>query len=121
MPTTDWELYLKVLKTNFKKRTRLEFLQPDNSVAFVIDDNSVTRRDKTFIQNGGSLSVNLQNGMRRTATIQLANVDDMFSYNVNNIWIGTKVRLLGKGYDQGDGTCGDLIITYQVKLPVNLS
>ena len=34
---------------------------------------------------------------------------------------GTKVRLRGKGYDRGDGTFGDLIITYQVKLPSNLS
>lgn len=94
MPTSDWELYLKALRTNFRKRTRLEFLQQDDSVAFVVDDNSSTARDKTFIQNGGSLSVNLQNGMRRTASIQLANVDDIFAYNVNNIWLGTKVRLL---------------------------
>ncbi|SEV81829.1 curved DNA-binding protein [Prevotella aff. ruminicola Tc2-24] len=34
---------------------------------------------------------------------------------------GTKVRLRGKGYDRGDGTFGDLIITYQVKLPQQLS
>ena len=34
---------------------------------------------------------------------------------------GTKVRLRGKGYDRGDGTFGDLIITYQVKIPTNLS
>lgn len=34
---------------------------------------------------------------------------------------GTKVRVKGKGYDKGDGTHGDLIITYNVKLPVNLS
>ena len=34
---------------------------------------------------------------------------------------GTKVRLRGKGYDRGDGTFGDLIITYQVKLPQNLT
>ena len=34
---------------------------------------------------------------------------------------GTKVRLRGKGYDRGDGTMGDLIITYNVKLPTNLS
>ena len=33
----------------------------------------------------------------------------------------TKVRLRGKGYDRGDGTFGDLVITYQVKLPTNLS
>jgi len=34
---------------------------------------------------------------------------------------GTKVRLKDKGIDRGDGTFGDLIITYQVKLPTNLS
>ena len=34
---------------------------------------------------------------------------------------GTKVRLKGKGFDRGDGTFGDLIITYQVKLPTNLT
>ena len=34
---------------------------------------------------------------------------------------GTKVRLKGKGIDRGDGTFGDLIITYQVKLPTHLT
>ena len=34
---------------------------------------------------------------------------------------GTKVRVRCKGYDRGDGTFGDLIITYNVKLPTNLS
>jgi curved DNA-binding protein len=34
---------------------------------------------------------------------------------------GTKVRVRGKGYDRGDGTFGDLIITYNVKLPTHLS
>ena len=34
---------------------------------------------------------------------------------------GTKVRLRGKGYDRGDGTFGDLIITYNLKLPDHLS
>ena len=34
---------------------------------------------------------------------------------------GTKVRLRNKGYDRGDGTYGDLIITYNVKLPTNLT
>ncbi|HRN15733.1 MAG TPA: DnaJ domain-containing protein [Xylanibacter oryzae] len=34
---------------------------------------------------------------------------------------GTKVRLRGKGYDRGDNTIGDLIITYNVKLPTNLT
>lgn len=34
---------------------------------------------------------------------------------------GTKVRLKGKGYQRTDGTYGDLIITYNVSLPSNLS
>lgn len=34
---------------------------------------------------------------------------------------GTKVRLRGKGQVQGDGTKADLIITYNVTLPVNLT
>ncbi|MCH4183456.1 MAG: DnaJ domain-containing protein [Prevotella sp.] len=34
---------------------------------------------------------------------------------------GAKVRVRGKGYDRGDGTYGDLIITYNVKLPVHLT
>ena len=34
---------------------------------------------------------------------------------------GTKVKLKGKGYDRGDGTFGDLIITYNVKLPTQLT
>ena len=33
----------------------------------------------------------------------------------------TKVRVRGQGYDRGDGTYGDLIITYKVKLPTNLN
>ena len=34
---------------------------------------------------------------------------------------GTKVRLRGKGYSMNNGTKGDLIITYNVKLPDHLS
>lgn len=34
---------------------------------------------------------------------------------------GTKVRLRGRGYSRGDGTYGDLIIVYNVKLPTELN
>lgn len=34
---------------------------------------------------------------------------------------GAKIRLRGKGYQKPDGTYGNLIITYNVKLPTNLS
>lgn len=34
---------------------------------------------------------------------------------------GTKIRLRGKGYQKPDGTYGNLIITYNVKLPTQLT
>lgn len=34
---------------------------------------------------------------------------------------GTKIRLRGKGYQKPDGTYGNLIITYEVKLPTGLT
>lgn len=34
---------------------------------------------------------------------------------------GARVRLKGKGYDHGNGTYGDLIITYNVTLPASLN
>lgn len=34
---------------------------------------------------------------------------------------GTKVRMRGKGYPKGNGTNGDLILTYKVELPKNLT
>lgn len=34
---------------------------------------------------------------------------------------GSKVRLRGKGYDRGDGSFGDMIVTYNVQLPTDLT
>jgi len=58
---------------------------------------------------GGEVMITLSNGQRLRMKIKPETQP------------GTKVRLRGKGYDRGDGTFGDLIITYQVKLPTNLS
>ena len=58
---------------------------------------------------GGEIIVTLSNGQKLKLKIKPETQP------------GTKVRLRGKGYDRGDGTFGDLIITYQVKLPQNLS
>lgn len=88
-----WQQYLNALKGNFQKRTTLEFLQPDGSVAFTVDNNPRNPKSTTFIKEG-QLSVNLQNGTRRNASIKLVNVDNVYDYNVNNIWFGTQVRLL---------------------------
>lgn len=88
----NYHKYLKALKTDFKKITRLEFLQPDGSVAFVLDNNYKNRRSGAFVQNG-SLSVNLQNGIRRTASATLYNGNGEYDFDVNHLWFGTKIRL----------------------------
>lgn len=58
---------------------------------------------------GGEVTIQLSNGTKLKLKIK--------PETPNN----TKVRLRGKGYDRGDGTYGDLIITYNVVLPKNLT
>lgn len=97
-----YQQYLEALKTPFIKRTKLEFLQPDGSVAFVLDNNERNPRSNAFIQSG-NLSVNLQNGKRRQATVTLANLDGAYDYNVNRVWFGQQIRL-SMGLVLPDGT-----------------
>ena len=89
------------------KIARLEFLNPDNTVAYALDNNYKRRYNqadsRTFIQDG-SLNVSLNNGQRRKATITLENLDGAFDYAVNKLWFGKRVRLsmgirLKSGYD----------------------
>ena len=58
---------------------------------------------------GGDIIIQLSNGQKLKLKIKPETQN------------GTKVRLRGKGYDRGDGTFGDLIITYVVKLPTHLT
>lgn len=95
--TDRYEAYLAMLEKPFKKITKLEFLQPDNSVAFALggaNQKTITqgRDTRAFIQSG-TLSVNLQNGQRRTATVTLSNLDSAFDYAVNKLWFGQRLRL----------------------------
>lgn len=94
-----WQSYINSLKTNFTKIARLDFIQPDGSVAFcvgtspeVIDARNNSVPSGAFIQDG-TLTVNLQNGQRRSATITLANLDGAFDYNINTIWFGQQIAL----------------------------
>ena len=93
MATNDWTQYLNALKGNFTKLARIDFLQPDNTVAFSIDNNPMNRRRGAFIQDG-STTVNLQNGKRRTATVTLSNADDEYEYSVNKLWFGQRIRIM---------------------------
>lgn len=91
-----FDTYLSALGKPFRKLTKLEFLRADGSVAFALDNNPRRKRSgrdsAAFVQDG-SLSVNLQNGMRRQANVTLVNLDEAFAYNVNSLWLGQRVKL----------------------------
>lgn len=86
------QAYMSALREPFQKLCRLRFLQPDGSTAFSLDNNPKNRRSGAFVADG-SISVNLQNGKRRTATVTLSNLDGSFDYNVNTVWFGTEIAL----------------------------
>ena len=88
-----YQLYLSTLRTNFIKLARLDFLNPDGTIAFSIDNNAQNKRSGAFIQDG-TLTVNLQNGQRRQAKVTLSNLDGEYDYNVNKIWFGQQIRLM---------------------------
>lgn len=94
--------YLKMLRQPFQKICRLRFLQPDGSTAFALDSGHKNDRSKAFIAEG-NIHCNLQNGTRRTATVELSNVDREYDYNVNNLWFGTEIAL-DEGLILSDGT-----------------
>lgn len=99
---SQYTQYLSAVRGPFQKLARLDFLQPDGSLAFSIDNNPLNARSGAFIQEG-DLSVNLQNGMRRQATITLSNLDSAYDYNVNKVWFGQQIRLM-EGLVLPDGT-----------------
>ena len=103
MPETDRLLdYYRQLRRPYVKLCRLRFLNPDGSTAFAVDNNPYQKRNRAFISDG-NISVNLQNGQRRTASVTLSNVDGEFDYNVNKLWFGNQVAL-DEGLVLSDGT-----------------
>lgn len=94
--------YLAALKTDFVKLARLEFLNRDGTVAFVLDNDPMNRRSGAFLQSG-EITCNLNNGIRRQASVTLSNLDGDYDFAVNKIWFGTQVRL-SEGVILPDGT-----------------
>lgn len=70
----------------------MRFLQPDGSTAFTLDDNYRRKANKAFIADG-SITVNLQNGQRRSASIDLDNVNDQYEYAYNKMWFGQEIAI----------------------------
>ena len=86
-------MYIQAVKGEFTKIARLDFLRADDSLAFSIDNNEKNGRSKAFIQDG-TLTVNLQNGKRRVASVTLSNIDNEYEYNINKLWFNSRVRLM---------------------------
>ena len=64
--------------------TKLEFLDVNGLPSFIIREDFIS---------GGQLTVQKQDGVRRTASITLSNLDHAHDFNPNKIWIGQQVRM----------------------------
>lgn len=84
--------YLLMLRQPFTKLCRLRFLNPNGTTAFALDNNRRNKRSKAFIADG-SVTANLQNGQRLTASVTLANLDGAFDFAYNKIWFGQQIAL----------------------------
>ena len=102
MAEERYRQYLAALKTNYVKVAKLDFLNPDMSVAFSLGSNPRDKKAGAFLQSG-TLNCNLNNGRRRQATITLANIDKQFEFAVNKVWLGQLIRL-SEGLILPDGT-----------------
>lgn len=102
MSVNNYQTYLEMLRGDFTKIAKLEFLNPNGNVAFSLDNNALNKRSGAFLQSG-SISCNLNNGKRRQATVTLANLDNEYEFAVNHIWFGQQIRL-SEGLILPDGT-----------------
>ena len=94
--------YLAALRGEFTKVAKLDFLNPDGTIAFTLDNDPKNKRSGAFLQSG-DISCNLNNGMRRQASITLENPNGDYDFSVNRIWYGMNVRLW-EGLILPDGT-----------------
>ena len=81
----SFQKYLNVVSGNFRQAVKVEWLNPDESVAFEFTN--------ALYDINIDLSVNYQNGSRRTCTLTLNNDRNQFPVNFNNIWFGQKFKL----------------------------
>lgn len=81
----SFEKYIDVVSGNFRKAVKVEWLNPDETVNFEFTNS--------LYDINVDLSVNYQNGSRRTCTLTLNNTRNKFPINFNSIWIGQKFKL----------------------------
>lgn len=81
----NFEKYLEKIKGDSRQAIKVEWLNPDESVNFEFTNS--------LYDISVDLSVNYQNGSRRSCTLTLNNDKNQFPINFNNIWIGQKFKL----------------------------
>lgn len=91
---TRYGEYLEKLRQPHISATKIEWLNPDGTVAFDIMDDAI---------QSGTLNVQYQNGVRVTADILLNNWDQTYDVNADKIWFGQQVRI-SRGLYLDDGT-----------------
>jgi len=88
--------YLALLRSPSQRiAIRIDWLNEDESIAHSITED--------VYDMSGSLSVQMQNGVRSTATLKLNNIDRRFPVNPNSIWFDQKVGI-NIGIYLSDGT-----------------
>lgn len=86
--------YLDKLRRPHVSATKIEWLNPDGTVAFDITDDAI---------QSGTLNVQYQNGVRATADIMLDNWHQTYDINADKIWFGQQLKI-HKGLYLDDGT-----------------
>ena len=81
----SFQKYLNTVSGNFRRAVKVEWLNSDETVNFEFTN--------ALYDINVDLSVNYQNGSRRTCTLTLNNDRNKFPINFNNIWFGQKFKL----------------------------
>jgi hypothetical protein len=87
--------YLSKLKTNFAPAIKIDWLNADDTVQFEITND--------YVDMSGTLSINMNNGTRRTCELTVDNTDGQFPVSINNVWYAQKIKLwMGLYLDDGE-------------------
>ncbi len=92
--TRFYEYLEKLRDPHYKTAIKISWLYPDETVQKEFTND--------LYNMSGNLTVNYQNGARRSCTITLSNDNGKFPVDYNNIWLGQKFQLwMGLYLDDG--------------------
>lgn len=77
--------YLEKLKQPHQTAIKISWLNPDETIAQEFTEE--------FYNINGTISINYQDGARRSCTIVIDNQNNKFPINVQNIWFGQKFQV----------------------------